>query len=553
MYTRGMLENFDPNTIEDEGLRQVFITLMNLVENQHTKIQEQAEEIQRLRDEVNRLKGEQGKPKIKANKPALNLSSEKERRESKAHHKAKKQAQVRIDRVEVVKVDQERLPPDAQFKGYEEVIVQDIAFRTENVTFRKEKYYSPSNQRTYLADLPAGYQGQFGPNVRAWVLSLYSADGMSEPKILDLLQTVGMLISAGQLSDMLIKDQEQFHAERASVLQAGLSSSPWQHLDSTSTAVNGRNEQCHILCNPLYTAYCTLPAKDRLSLLRVLQGGADPVFQVNALALELMAQLGVTEKWCRMLPTLLPHDQTYTENQLDDLLDAHLPTHGDNLRKRVKEALAIATYRTQTAYPVVKLLLCDDAPQFNCLTVQLALCWIHEYRHYKKLTPRFLAHCHILEQFAKDFWKLYRNLLAYRDDPSPAQAETLRAEFDLLFGHKSGYDQVDERKALTLAKKEPLLMVLSHPEILLHNHPAELGARQRVRKRDVSLQARTTEGIKAWDTFQTLVSTAYKLGVNIYQYFYDRIAQTNILPSFAQLIEERANALPLSASWSLVT
>jgi hypothetical protein len=544
-----MVENFDPNTIEDEGLRQVFITLMNVVENLSAKVQEQAEEIQRLRDEVNRLKGEQGKPSIKPKKPACALSSEKERRESKPHHKAKKQAQVRIDRVEVVKVDQQRLPHDAQFKGYEDVIVQDSEFRTENVTFRKEKYYSPSQKRTYLADLPVGYKGQFGPKVRAWVLALYYADGMSEPKILDLLQTVGMLISAGQLSDMLIKDQEQFHAERAHVLQAGLSSSRWQHLDSTGTAVNGKNEQCHILCNPLYTAYCTLPAKDRLSLLRVLQGGADPLFQLNGLALELMAQLGVSEKWCRTLPTLLPHDQTYTENQLDDVLDAHLPKQGANLRKRVKEALAIATYRTQTAYPVVELLLCDDAPQFNCLTVQLALCWIHEYRHYKKLTPRFLAHCHILEQFAKDFWKLYRDLLAYRDHPSPAEADALRAAFDHLFGQISGYQQLDERLALTLAKKESLLMVLSHPEILLHNNPAELGARQRVRTRDVSLQARTTEGIGAWDTFQTLVGTANKLGVNVYQYFHDRIAQTNVLPSLAALIQERSAAVHLAASW----
>jgi hypothetical protein len=55
----------------------------------------------------------------------------------------------------------------------------------------------------------------------------------------------------------------------------------------------------------------------------VLQGGADPVFQLHALALELMAQLGVSEKWRRTLPTLLPRDQTYTENQLDDVLDAH--------------------------------------------------------------------------------------------------------------------------------------------------------------------------------------------------------------------------------------
>ena len=98
-------------------------------------------------------------------------------------------------------------------------------------------------------------------------------------------------------------------------------------------------------------------------------------------------------------------------------------------------------------------------------------------------------------------------------------------------GRKVDYQQLDERKALTLAKQEPLLMVLSHPEILLRNNPAELGARQRVRKRDVSLQARTREGIEAWDTFQTLVSTAKKLGVNMYQYVHDRIAQTNQFPS----------------------
>jgi hypothetical protein len=220
-----MIENFDPNTIEDEGLRHVFITLMNLVENLTTKVQEQAEEIQRLRDENNRLKGEQGKPTIKPKTPASAFSSEKERRESKAHHKAKKHAQIRIDRVEIVTIDPEQLPEDAQFKGYDDVIVQDVVFRTENVTFRKEKYYSPSQKRTYLAALPTGYTGQFGPGIRAWVLSLYYAAGMSQPKILTLLQTVGVSISAGLLSTFLIADQDVFHAERAAVLQAGLSSS----------------------------------------------------------------------------------------------------------------------------------------------------------------------------------------------------------------------------------------------------------------------------------------------------------------------------------------
>jgi hypothetical protein len=544
-----MLENFDPNTIEDEVVRQVVLYLMNVVENQNTKIQEQAKEIQRQRDEINRLKGEQGKPKIKANKPTRDQSSEKERRQSKPHHKASKQPEIKIDRVEVLKIDGKRLPQDAQFKGYEEVVVQDIEFRTENIKFRKEKYSSPSQKQTYLADLPAGYKGQFGPKVRAWVLALYYSAGMSEPKIFEFLQSVGMHISAGQLSDFLIKDQEQFHSERAAVVRAGLESTRWQHLDSTGTRVDGKNEHCHILCNPFYTAYCTLPSKDRLSLLRVLQGGADPVFRLNELALSLLKQLGVAEKWCKKLTELLPKAQDWEENQLDQWLAEYLPKLGPQQRKRILDGLAIAAYRTQDAYPVVELLVCDDAPQFNWLTLALALCWIHEFRHYKKLIPRIPYHREILDTFKESFWKLYRKLLAYRQHPNQKDADSLQAEFEQLFGQTTGYEQLDKRKALTLAKKEPLLMVLSHPEILLHNNPAELGARQRVRKRDVSLQARTPQGIGAWDTFQTLVGTAKKLGINMYQYFYDRIAQTNTFPSLAYLIEQRSQNVQLAASW----
>ena len=548
-----MLENFDPSTIQDEALRQVVMSLMNLVESLHATVQEQAKEIQRLRDENNRLKGEQGKPAIKPNKPATALSSEKERRESKPHHKASKQAHIRIDRVEVVKVDHERLPQDAQFKGYEEVIVQDIDFRTQNIQFRKEKYYSPGQKRTYLAQLPAGYHGQFGPGVRAWVLALYYAGGMSEPKLLELLHTVGMQISAGQLSDLLIQDQEPFHAECAAVVRAGLASSPWHHLDSTGTRVNGRNQHCHVLCNPLYTAYCTFPTQDRLSLLRVLLGGADPSFRLNEEALNLLKQLGLAHKWRQKLTRLLPHEQEWKESQLDEWLDQHLPTLGTKPRKLLKDSLAIAAYHTQTACPVVELLVCDDAPQFRWLTAELALCWVHEYRHYKKLTPCLAYHRQRLDQFQEHFWKLYRQLLAYQQHPTPKEADDLRAEFERLFGESSDYEQLDKRKALTLAKKDHLLMVLSHPEIPLHNNPAELGARQRVRKRDVSLQARTREGIGAWDTFQTLVSTAKKLGVNIYQYLHDRLTQTNTFPSLAHLIEERAKDLQFAASWRAVT
>ncbi len=287
-----------------------------------------------------------------------------------------------------------------------------------------------------------------------------------------------------------------------------------------------------------------------MSLLRVLEAGADPVFQLNELACTLLIELGVTEKWRRILPTLLPSDRRYTEAELDEVLQTHLPPYADQLRKHVKEAMAIASYRSQTSFPIVKLLVCDDAPQFTHLTDQLALCWVHEYRHYKKLLPRFLVHCRILEQFAKDFWTFYRELLVYREAPSLPEAQRLQVAFETLFEPNRGYQQLDARLARTRAKKDELLMVLSHPEILLHNNPAELGARQRVRKRDVSLQARTKEGIAAWDTFQTLVETARKLGVNIFQYLSDRITQRWEMPSLAALIGERAATLSLPPGWT---
>jgi hypothetical protein len=546
-----MVENIDPTTIEDEHLRQVVITLMNLVETLSGKVKEQAEEIQRLRDENHRLKGEQGKPKIKANKAAGNLSSEKERREGRGqgHSKDSKHLHLHIDRVEEVKLNQQDLPPDATFKGYEEVIVQELVFRPETILFRKEKYYSSGQQRTYQAQLPAGYHGQFGPQLRAWVLTLYYQGVMSEPKILEVLQTVGISMSAGQLSDLLIKQQEVFHAESAAIVRAGLLSSPWQHLDSTGTRVNGINQHCHILCNPLYSFYCTTKCKDRLSMLRVLLGGAELSFQFNAQARALMERLGVSPIWSALLTYHLVEGQAFSEEQLETWLSATLPKMGPTVRKLVKDALAIAAYHSQTQYPVVSLLLCDDASQFNALTSELALCWIHEFRHYKKLVPRFSHHVTLLQEFGEQFWQLYHDLLDYRNHPHPAQAVVLQARFDQLLSQQSGYQQLDECKARTLHKREQLLLVLSHPEILLHNNPAELGARQRVRKRDVSLQARTSEGIAAWDTFQTLVATAKKLGVNLFSYFFDCIKQTYTLPSLAALIEQRAASLALGASW----
>src|SRR5439155_2913361 len=141
----------------------------------------------------------------------------------------------------------------------------------------------------------------------------------------------------------------------------------------------------------------------------------------------------------------------------------------------------------------------------------------------------------LLDAFVEDFWDYYDELLAYRAQPTEAERQRLSECFDTLFQRKTGYWALDERIALSYAKKTSLLLVLSHPEIELHNNPAELGARQRVRKRVISFGPRTPEGAKAWDTFMSLAATTKQLGLSFYQYIYDRISATNQIPALHEI------------------
>jgi Transposase IS66 family len=325
-----MLEDLDLHSIVDEQARELVRRLLNVLEDVMADLRVAQAENQRLRDEINRLKGEQGRPTIQSNTPQpppVDHSSEQERRQPKTWSKRRKTDRISMDRAQVVEVDRAGLPPDAMFKGYEDVVVQDVIFRTDNVLFHKEKFYSPSQHQTYLASLPQGYRGQFGPGIKSLALVFYYGAQMSEPKVAELLRSVGVQISDGQVSNLLIKDQATFHAEKDALYQAGLASSPWQHLDDTSTRVNGQNGYCHIVCNPLYTAYFTTAAKDRLTIIDVLTNHRPRCFLVNEEALGYVEAFGLSAVRRRQLGQL-PAGTSVDETTMQARLDAHLPGCG---------------------------------------------------------------------------------------------------------------------------------------------------------------------------------------------------------------------------------
>ncbi|MFO7970946.1 MAG: transposase [Desulfobacterales bacterium] len=545
-----MLDDLDISKIRDlDDALDCIKKLLNLIETLNHEILELKRQNQELRDENNRLKGEQGKPKIKPNKESPGqYSSEKERKKSKKRKKRKKKNRIKTHKSQICHIDKSLLPKDAQFKGYDRVVVQDIKFEAHNTSFMKEKYYSPSLKKAYLAALPPGYEGEFGPAIKALALKLYFDSNMTQPKILDLFTDAKINISAGQLSNFLIKGHDAFHKEKDDVYEAGLRSSPWHHMDETVTRVNAQNYYCQILCNPLYTAYFTTENKSRLTVIDVLTNFRERSFLLNREAFIYFDIFKLSIPIIRQLKSF-PQEQPLGQEHFFDLLDKYLSQLGPQQRSHIIDAAAIAAYHAQMEFPVVRLLICDDAPQFKLVTEQLALCWVHDGRLYKKLEPCISDHRKSLDAFLEKYWDFYRLLLKYKDNPTSKKHARLDNKFDNLFSTETGYYALDQRIAKTKDKKKSMLIVLDHPEIPLHNNPAELGARTRVRKRAVSFGTRTIYGTKAWDTFMTLSATAKKLGINSFNYLHDRISGALQIPPLADIISQKAQQFPLGTSW----
>ena len=178
----------------DPNLRTLIRFLLNKVEELEKNNKELRLEKQQLRDENNRLKGEQGKPDIRPQTPSKDISSEAERKTLKSDKTKKSKAKnykIKIDRIEKCKVDKSTLPPDAVFKGCRSVIVQDLIIHTDNVQFEKEVYYPSSLKHTVMGEVPKGYEGEFGPGVKAFVLSAHYQSNMTESAIVATLETHG--------------------------------------------------------------------------------------------------------------------------------------------------------------------------------------------------------------------------------------------------------------------------------------------------------------------------------------------------------------------------
>ncbi len=212
----------------------------------------------------------------------------------KKRNRKSKLSEIRIDREVECPVDVTQLPEDAQRKGCKDKVVQDLIIKTDNIKFKREVYYSPSLNKTYLGTVPIGYEGDFGPYINSSLVSMKYVNNMSIPKIKEFCNNVGIIISIPHISGRLTKEHiDVFHEEKSEIYLASLETSSYQQIDDTSCRVDGRNCYTQIVCNPEATVFFTTERKDRLTILDVLRNFESRGFIFNDETFSLLERLKV--------------------------------------------------------------------------------------------------------------------------------------------------------------------------------------------------------------------------------------------------------------------
>src|SRR5215472_7839883 len=479
-------------------------------------------ENQELKDEIRRLKGLPPRPPMKpsgmetaTDRPAPETPSAAEA--TPPHRRGPGVSKLSVDRTVTLTAS---APAGSRHKGYQEIIVQDIAFKPEVTLYRRERWATPDG-RTVTADLPAGVVGGCGPNLHRLVLTLHFQGQMTCERIVAVLTAAGVAISKRQVVRLLTAKLDLFRAEDEAVFTVGIRASGYVSVDDTGARHAGRACYTTQFGSDRFTAFRTGPSKSRLAFLRNLLGGTAR-FAINAAAAAYMRAANLAHG---VIDALLSADVLEFGSEAE--WTAHLAALGLTELRVAPDPVRVASEAALWGAIAAEdrlgnsVILSDDAGQFH--VGDHALCWVHAERLVYKLVPTNDRQRNAVEVTRRMIWWFYRQLKAFKRDPSPQRAAELSARFDRIFKRRTGYATLDSLLKRLHANKDELLRVLERPEIPLNTNASENDIRVCVTKRKVSGGTVSENGRIARDLMLGAVKTCAKLKISFFHYLGARL------------------------------
>jgi len=538
-------ESIDDLPLED--LRRVVATLVaemsrlsGLVEAKDDEIGELkasnaglVAEVRDLKDEIARLKGLPPRPKFKDRPSGMEQATSKP-----LGKKGRKRGRgCKVDKLTVtsqVKLKAEA-PPGSRFRGYEDVLVQDLRISVEVVCYRRERWEAPDGRRI-VAALPPGIRGGFGPELRRFIAAGHFQGQVTTERLTALLNGMGLVISKRQVVRLLSQGLEALVAEDQAVLRAGLETARWITVDDTSARHAGKDAIVTQLGDDRFAVFRTGWSKSRRAFLSLLQAGRDD-YVIDDEAQAYMARLNLAAP---LIALLAAHPTKRFASEAAWL--SHLKALGLDQFKTLPDPVKVATEGALWAAVREQGLLgdtvivSDGAGQFRL--ADHALCWVHSERLIHKLQPTNAEHREAVELARTLIWWFYRDLKAYKCAPDAKRARMLRARFDRIFTKTTGYILLDQQLARLHKRKDELLRVLDRPEIPLHTNGSENDIRCLVTKRKISGGTVSEAGKTARDVMLGLAKTCAKLNVSFWRFLGDRfdVPGAQSVPSLPGLV-----------------
>ena len=202
-------------------------TLLSLIEGLAQRVQKQEEDIAHLKDEIRALQGQKGPPRFKPSKMD-EQTNDRQGDGAQSADKRRPGSDKRIKNAELVIHDEkivqpvEGIPKGSRFKGYRDVVIQDLIIQAHNTRYRLARWLMPNGQFV-TASLPAELADhRYGASLRSYLLYQHHHCQVTQPLLLEQLREWGIDISSGAIDALLSGGHEDFHAEKDALLTAGL-------------------------------------------------------------------------------------------------------------------------------------------------------------------------------------------------------------------------------------------------------------------------------------------------------------------------------------------